>query len=446
MSIPLDRLYHYIESVARDVYGDTLIYRFSPHGSKKIEDLEVLNLELLSNHLGTAMLKLFTWPEIYCYDQEPLTYKLYQNQRPIFFPKDKENDEMKQAFDTDNSPDLLRNLRYRAGNVYDLCLLLHSERNSDQVALYQQNNFIPVYYWSHAIIARDWFRFAQHARFKKEPDTKPFLIYNRAWAGTREYRLKFADLLIKHNLVGSCQTSVGFVDDNLHYSDHQYTNDQWRPVNQLEEYFVPNLTSSCYSADFDINDYNSTDFEVVLETLFEDTRNHLTEKSLRPVACKQPFILAGTPGSLEYLKSYGFKTFSEVIDESYDTIQDHYQRMLAIIKVMETIKNWTAEERNVNMQKISNIVEYNHQHFFSDSFFNSITNELKVNLKQGLDDLERTNTSEIYLNIRKRTSKNPSIRPLIFKQHPDSLTRQEHATVVAKARYYYNRYLASKNP
>jgi hypothetical protein len=445
MSIPLDRLYHYIESVAQDVYGDTIIYRFSPHGSKKIEDLDLLNLQLLTEQShGSVLLKLFTLPEIYCYDQEPLNYSLYQNQKPLWFHELKENDTMKQLFDHDNSPDLFRNIRYRPGNVYDLCVLLHSERNSTQVALYQQNNFIPVYYWSHAIIARDWFRFAQHARFKKDLDTKTFLIYNRAWAGTREYRLKFADLLIEHNLVNSCQTSIGFVDNDLHYSDHQYTNAQWQPNNQLEDYFVPNLTSSCYSADFDINDYNSTDFEVVLETLFEDTRNHLTEKSLRPIACKQPFILAGTPGSLEYLKSYGFKTFSEVVDESYDTVQDHYQRMLAIIKVMETIKNWTAEERNINMQKISDIVEYNHKHFFSSSFFNSITKELAVNLKQGLDDLERTNTSEIYLNIRKRTSKNPNFYKEMFQQGPHRLTRQEHASVVAKARLYYNRHLASK--
>jgi hypothetical protein len=48
----------------------------------------------------------------------------------------------------------------------------------------------------------------------------------------------------------------------------------------------------------------------------------LTEKALRPIACGQPFILAATPGSLQYLRSYGFKTFSGYIDETYDTIQE----------------------------------------------------------------------------------------------------------------------------
>ena len=40
MSIPLDRLYHYIESIAKEIRGDdVLIYRFFPHGSKNINDL-----------------------------------------------------------------------------------------------------------------------------------------------------------------------------------------------------------------------------------------------------------------------------------------------------------------------------------------------------------------------------------------------------------------------
>ena len=38
MSIPLDNLYDWIDGVADDI----LIYRFYPHGSKKIEDLNML--------------------------------------------------------------------------------------------------------------------------------------------------------------------------------------------------------------------------------------------------------------------------------------------------------------------------------------------------------------------------------------------------------------------
>jgi hypothetical protein len=40
MSIPLDNLYHYIQSVAEQIRSDrVIIYRFYPHGSKNINDL-----------------------------------------------------------------------------------------------------------------------------------------------------------------------------------------------------------------------------------------------------------------------------------------------------------------------------------------------------------------------------------------------------------------------
>jgi len=438
MSIPLDRLYHYIESIAQDVYGDILIYRFSPHGSKKIEDLRLLkgpSEPWVANIL----------PEIYCYDQEPLNYTLYQDQI-MLDPAFGDNEVEYQLFVENNAPLLMRNIRNRPGNVYDLCLLLHSEKNSPQVNVYRQMNFIPVYYWSHALIALDWFRYAQNVKFQKKVQTKPFLVYNRAWSGTREYRLKFADLLIEHNLVDSCQTSVGLVDNDVYYNNHKFTNQQWKPKNQLENYFQENYTTSCYSADFDIDDYNSTDFEIVLETLFQDSRIQLTEKILRPIACRQPFILASTLGSLDYLRSYGFKTFDSIIDETYDTVTDHYERLQAIIEVMKTIKNWTPYERESKMQEILTIVDYNQKYFFSKEFFNLITSELKDNLYNGIKILEQENTSQLYIELRKKLLKMPAIHKKLFALDTGQLTRQENIKVLKKARSYYNRYLADKNP
>ena len=41
MSIPLDRLYQYVESIVQDICQDrVVIYRFYPHGSKNFEDLK----------------------------------------------------------------------------------------------------------------------------------------------------------------------------------------------------------------------------------------------------------------------------------------------------------------------------------------------------------------------------------------------------------------------
>jgi hypothetical protein len=159
-----------------------------------------------------------------------------------------------------------------------------------------------------------------------------------------------------------------------------FKNPVWRPTHVLEHHVGTSSASSSASADFATADYNSTEIEVVLETLFDDDRLHLTEKSLRPIACAQPFILVATHGSLQYLRDYGFKTFDTVWDETYDTIEDPYNRMLAIIGVMQTICEWTPEERLEKVQCIKEIVQHNQNYFFSKEFFNLILDELNTNL------------------------------------------------------------------
>jgi hypothetical protein len=365
MSIPLDRLYHYIEHIAEEIYSSPIIiYRFYPHGSKKLEDL--------------APTKNFQWHEfklnlgIYCNDQEPLDYNYYKNYKLI--DQSAWTTLLKSCSIHTPNP----NLKIYS-NIYNQTLLLHSEQRSMNLSVYKKNNWITIYYWCHALLARDWFRYAEYININKKP-VKTFLIYNRAWSGTREYRLKFADLLVDHNLVNDCQTSVGFVDQDTYYKNYKFSNSQWQPLHHLEQYFQNNLSSSASSADFSVEDYCATNIEVVLETLFDDKRLHLTEKSLRPIACGHPFILAATHGSLQYLRNYGFRTFGNVIDEGYDLIENPSDRLKAIVMAMKQITNWTKEEKQYKMHLLQEIAEYNKQHFFSINFFNQILNELKENL------------------------------------------------------------------
>jgi hypothetical protein len=223
---------------------------------------------------------------------------------------------------------------------------------------------------------------------------------------------------------------------------YQYRNYKWKPKTVLENYFPVNVHDSNASADFNIDDYRHTDIEVVLETLFDD-RLHLTEKSLRPIACAQPFILAGSHGSLEYLRSYGFQTFSHVWDESYDLIQDPEQRLISIIELMQEISTWTAEQRRLKMSQAQAVADYNKKLFFSQKFFNNVAGELHNNFTIALDELERTNTSAVFIERRKKNWSIPEFRESWFDFGPEShwpgRTRQDTIKVLSRARYYYNR-------
>ena len=411
MSIPLDRLYHYIESIAKEIRGDNvIIYRFYPHGSKNVDDLHCLSQHTIEQFVNC--------PHIICYDQEPLNYDSYKNV-PIKLGID---------FYGDSAMLPSQNLRTQVGNIYDHCLLLHSEKSSSEVITYQQDQFVPVYYWSHALIARDWFRYAPYVNFSKNVK-KTFLIYNRAWEGTREYRLKFIDLLIENNLLDCCKTNFKPYDNKLHYNHYIFNNPNWQPVHKLEQYLEPTTATSNSSADFDVNDYNNTEFEIVLETLFDDTRQQLTEKILRPIACKQPFILASTAGSLKYLQHYGFKTFGDIIDESYDTIHDPVERMKSIIKTMRDIASWSSEYKTTQIKKIKQITEYNHLHFFSDYFFNTVVSELKINLFNAFEYIENNNIGLQFRNLKIKNI--PGVR-----QHRKSHTCNSRLATLEKLKKY----------
>jgi len=386
MSIPLDRLCNFLydDITSRD---DIVIYQFLPHGSRKLEDL----VDITSKISHRPWIKAMTTPCMILHDQEPLMYHLYtkkdfkeylEQNRHKLYPK--------------ALIEVVAELHLRAcvcttTNVYDQTLLCHSEQNSQDLDLYQQHGFIGVYYWSHALIARDWYRYAR-VDPKLTPNfdriTHDFLIYNRAWSGTREYRLTLGEMLANHDLISCCRTTFSAVDNQSQYTQHTFANPNLAiSRDDLHEVYLPNKHDASASADYDNEDYATIGIEVVLETLFDDNRHHLTEKTLRPIACGRPFILAATPGSLQYLKQYGFKTFDGIIDETYDTVLDSRERLKAIVQEIKRISCLSQDQKRILWHKLYTVAEHNKRLFFSDKWHDHIVKEFQDNLKSALGQL-----------------------------------------------------------
>jgi hypothetical protein len=389
MSIPLDRLYNFLDSLCD---RDILIYRFFPHGSKKPEDLWPLNNN--KDTIGSWYHNM-TKPVMICHDQEPLHYELYQENKIAQICESMtgsaETNQIRKTLH-------LRGLVTYHLNAYDYVLLCHSEKNSPELEKYIRHGFAGVYWWSHGIIARDWFRYAQHdldLEFCPNQITHDFLIYNRAWSGTREYRLKFAEQLVNAHLVQHCNTKFSAVDNQVYYTDHQWSNPKFA-INQtdLQQHFVSNTVDSGASADYDAADYQTSGIEVVLETLFDDQRWHLTEKSLRPIACGKPFVLMATAGSLRYLRQYGFQTFDGLIDETYDTVKDPADRLQAVIAEMKRISDLPTQQKHALWTELNKIALYNKELFFSDKWQRQLIQEFVDNANQALEFVSQHRTAQ----------------------------------------------------
>jgi len=281
---------------------------------------------------------------------------------------------------------------------FDKYVLLHSEKRSPELQNYA-DHAVPAFWWSHALIALDWYRFAQHdcrlGVTNPEVFEKDFNVYARAWTGTREYRLALLSLLQQTDTLHRCRVSFSHRDSGVYFRDHVFTNrdlDLDFDGAQLE----PTEISSCRSAHYDIEHYAACAIDVVLETVFDDPRLHLTEKILRPIACAKPFLLVSTVGALQYLKDYGFETFDGLIDESYDEISDPLPRLRAIASEMSRISRLSASAKKTLYGDLYRIAQRNQTRFFSQSFADHVVTELRQNLAQAIHEV-RSNWGDAQL-------------------------------------------------
>jgi GTPase involved in cell partitioning and DNA repair len=143
----------------------------------------------------------------------------------------------------------------------------------------------------------------------------------------------------------------------------------------------------------------------VLETIFDGPKIHLTEKILRPIACGHPFILAAGPGSLEYLRSYGFKTFAPWIDESYDNETNSVRRLESIVDTMDSFSRLSSTNKQRVINKLNAIADYNKKWFFSDAFANAINQELTTNINIALKQVGQTRANIFRMREKNITNK-----------------------------------------
>lgn len=82
--------------------------------------------------------------------------------------------------------------------------------------------------------------------------------------------------------------------------------------------------------------YNSVSFEIVPETLYENV-SWVTEKTLKPIVAKIPFLVLSNKEYYDYLRSLGFKTFDSLIDESFAIEEDIFVRTEKLVKTANYI-------------------------------------------------------------------------------------------------------------
>ena len=135
--------------------------------------------------------------------------------------------------------------------------------------------------------------------------------------------------------------------------------------------------------------YLNSYFSIVTETAFNERLGITSEKIWRPMLHYHPFIIHGSPNTLDEIKKLGFKTFSPFIDESYDKEKNTAKRMQMftdeVLRICsmddEEIHQWYHSMKDILWHNRELIKEYGKKYvdFHSKVVLNTY-NDIKDNL------------------------------------------------------------------
>jgi hypothetical protein len=103
--------------------------------------------------------------------------------------------------------------------------------------------------------------------------------------------------------------------------------------------------------------YNETFCSVITETYVH--KEFFTEKTFKAFAFNHPFLLVGASGSLNYLKSIGFETFSNIFNEEYDFELNQLHRFDAMCAEILNVSTWSIAKCIDVTKKIQPLLDHN---------------------------------------------------------------------------------------
>ena len=362
----------------------------------------VVNPEELSfNNIHVFTPGVYSTEKIFFYDQEPVLPAITLNYLSMFnYPSTYKISEIYDMVINDSLPYGIKTpltisevyaLEKTPEYVYKNSKTLVTSEHSKLINEYaEQYGFTQMYYFFHGFAALDWYRGFYALNYNKQvvkEYTHDYVTFNRLVHSDRSYRCYFISRLAEELLLEHGQVSFGLASNQPTWQDEILD-----PTTKLSKQAIDHIKLHLPSTPLVIDSkrilgsasadiprcINDSLWHIVTETVFYYDKLHLTEKIFKPIVMKQPFMLLAGPSNLAYLRSYGFKTFEGIIDESYDTIQDPDARIDAVVRQLVWYCALSTEEKQRVIEAIAPIVEYNFHHFYGE-FKHIITRELLDN-------------------------------------------------------------------
>lgn len=278
---------------------------------------------------------------------------------------------------------------YWSGKIFRM--LANSEYSDVKKRTCRDRYMQDWYFFYHGLAALDWFRDAEYITSTGSFVSK-FSSYNHHVSGKRSYRMALTARLLElglhdqsdisfHGTVQDCVTEIDSPDSELTADQKLSIKEHLCDPGQLPMILDKVPVDSNHSAHFGHGEYRlwqRSFLHVVNETVFYDSKLHLTEKIFKPIVALRPFLLVGAQGNLAYLRRYGFQTFADWIDESYDDECDPVRRIDLVAHELQKLHKRPITELCKIYDEMLPVLLHNKHHFFGQ-FREIIVDELLEN-------------------------------------------------------------------
>jgi hypothetical protein len=232
---------------------------------------------------------------------------------------------------------------------------------------------------------------------------KFFLSYNKNT--TKTFRIQLLLWLMKTGIIDDSYVSIliknGNFDRNRLRSDKDELYDLIAWFNQFEQrgfnvldWDYPNHQNDVFSSlkYTTKSHYADTVFNIITETTCDTNSLNLTEKSFKGIANCHPYLVIGDVNTHKHIKDLGFELYEDLIDYSFDSIDDSEIRLNSALKEVKRIYNIGGNGILEWYKKNIDKIEHNKSKFFEYKFSDMI--------KETIADLKKQfSSTESYKNI-----------------------------------------------
>ena len=206
---------------------------------------------------------------------------------------------------------------------------------------------------------------------KKE---KKFLSLNRRW---HDHRLLLVCGLAYNNLIEHGYVSLGVAPEEVAQAQQTINNlnrqyrseyirlgfDKIKNSLPLQVDMVDLRINQFQTTSLPIEYYQKSCFSLVSSTCALQPREKsvgFTEKEIKPILARHPFIIHNLAGALAHLKNMGFLTFERWFDESYDEETDDNKRLIKIIDEVKRLSELSFEQWDIMLEEMFPVLEHNY--------------------------------------------------------------------------------------